>query len=120
MKIIVADDSAVIRKIIEKSVDSLGYETLHAGNGQMVLELLEKSSEEVALVILDWNMPVVNGFEVLKSMKDDSRFGKIPVLMVSTESEEAKIGQASAAGANGYLSKPFKAEELIAAIQNTI
>ena len=120
MKIIVADDSAVIRKIIEKSVESLGYEALHAGNGQMALELLEKSSEDVALVILDWNMPVVNGFEVLKSMKEDSRFGNIPVLMVSTESEEAKIGQVSEAGANGYLSKPFKAEELIAVIQNTI
>ena len=113
MKIVVADDSAVIRKIIEKSVASLGYETLHAGNGQMALELLEKNSEDVALVILDWNMPVVNGFEVLKSMKEDSRFGNIPVLMVSTESEEAKIGQVSEAGANGYLSKPFKAEELV-------
>jgi len=120
MKIIVADDSAVIRKIIEKSVDSLGYETLHAGNGQMVLEHLEKSSDEVALVILDWNMPVINGFDVLKSMKNDSRFGNIPVLMVSTESEEAKIGQVSEAGADGYLSKPFKPEELIEAIQNTL
>jgi len=112
MKVIIVDDSRVTRIIIERAVQSIGYETLQACNGQEVLDLLEKGAEEVGLVILDWNMPVLNGWEALKAMRKNKAYEHICILMVSTESEEEKINQAVAEGANGYLTKPFDADEL--------
>jgi two-component system chemotaxis response regulator CheY len=117
MKVIVADDSQVMRMIIEKIVKSLGYETIHAGNGQEVLSALERGREEIDLILLDWNMPVLNGLETLTRIKKNNPGGDIPVLMVSTESEDDKIQQAMDAGAGGYISKPFTAETLAAAVR---
>ena len=120
MKIIIADDSRVMRNIIERVIGSMGYETVHASNGQEVLELLEKNGKEIGLILLDWNMPVLDGFEVLKSMREHSTYGNIPVLMVSTESEDDKAAQALKAGARGYLPKPFTPEDLTTIIQKTL
>jgi two-component system chemotaxis response regulator CheY len=120
MKIVIADDSEVIRIIIEKGIKLIGYDALHANNGHKVLELLEKNTKEIAMVLLDWNMPGLNGFEVLKAMKEDDRFSSIPVLMVSTESEESKISKVYEAGAAGYLAKPFEADELNKLIEKTL
>lgn len=116
MKVIVADDSLVMRKIVANVVESLGYEAIHATNGQQMLELLEENRGKIDLVLLDWNMPVLDGLEALKAMQESSQYRSIPVFMVSTESEEAKIEEAIKAGAKGYLSKPFTAEELAAKI----
>jgi two-component system chemotaxis response regulator CheY len=117
MKVIVADDSQVMRMIIAKIVKTLGYETIHAGNGQEVLSILEKGSGDIELILLDWNMPVMNGLEALARIKKSKPAIDIPVLMVSTESEEDKIQQAVDAGAGGYISKPFTAETLAAAVR---
>ncbi len=116
MKVLIADDSQVMRMIIEKIVKSLGYEAVHAGNGQEVLSLLEKAEGDVDLVLLDWNMPVLNGLEALNRIRKSNLFGDIPVLIVSTESEDDKIQQALEAGASGYISKPFTSEALAAVI----
>lgn len=120
MKIIIADDSRVMRNIIARVIGSMGYESVHASNGQEVLELLEKNGKEIGLILLDWNMPVLDGFEVLKSMREHSAYGNIPVLMVSTESEDAKAAQALDAGARGYLPKPFTPDDLTTIIQKTL
>jgi two-component system chemotaxis response regulator CheY len=117
MKVIVADDSQVMRMIIEKIVNSLGYEAVHAGNGQEVLSVLEKGCGDTDLILLDWNMPVLNGLETLRRIKKSRTTRDIPVLMVSTESEEDKIQQVMNAGAGGYISKPFTAESLAAVIR---
>jgi two-component system chemotaxis response regulator CheY len=116
MKVIVADDSRMIRNIIDKTISSIGYEAIHATNGQEVLDLLETRSNEIELVLLDWNMPVLNGIDVLKSMQISGQYGNIPVLMISTESEEQNIMQVIEAGACGYLSKPFSSDRLISTI----
>jgi two-component system chemotaxis response regulator CheY len=118
MKFIVADDSRVMRSIIEKVVQSIGHEAIHASNGQEVLDLLDRGGAEVDLILLDWNMPVMNGLEVLSRMQEKKSYQRIPVLMVSTESEEAKKEQALNEGARGYLSKPFTSKELISEIRN--
>ena len=120
MKVLIVDDSLVIRSIIEKVVKPIGYETLKATNGQEALDLLEKNAEEVELVILDWNMPVLNGWETLNAIKKDKAYEHVCIIMVSTESEDEKVDQAIAAGAHGYISKPFEAEELIKKIQVTL
>jgi two-component system chemotaxis response regulator CheY len=120
MKVIVADDSRVMRSIIEKVVQSIGHEVIHATNGQEVLDLLDREGAEVDLILLDWNMPVMNGLEVLRRMQEEKFHRRIPVLMVSTESEEAKKKQALNEGARGYLSKPFTSQELAYEIRNLL
>ncbi|WAC06472.1 MAG: response regulator [Thermodesulfobacteriota bacterium] len=120
MKVIVVDDSLVMRKIIVNVVESLGYEGVHATNGKNLLEILEHCGGEVGLVLLDWNMPGINGIEALKTMQKDSRFRAIPVFMISTESEDAKVGEALKTGAKGYLAKPFTPEELAAKIKDIL
>ena len=117
MKVLIVDDSLVIRSIIEKVVKPVGYETLKASNGQEALDLLEKDTDEVELVILDWNMPVLNGWETLKAIKKDKACDHVCIIMVSTESEDEKIDEAIAAGAHGYICKPFESDELIEKIQ---
>jgi len=120
MKVIVVDDSLVMRKIIVNVVEALGYEGVHATNGQNLLEILEQYGDEVGLVLLDWNMPGINGIEALKTMQRNSRFRAIPVFMVSTESEDVKVEEALASGAKGYLSKPFTPEELATKIKDIL
>jgi two-component system, chemotaxis family, chemotaxis protein CheY len=120
MKAIVADDSRVMRSIIEKAMRSLGYEIIHAGNGQEVLEILEKERGEVDLILLDWNMPVLNGFTTLLRIRESPVYSEIPVLMVSTESEEEKMERALNAGARGYIPKPFTLESLASAIRKIL
>ena len=120
MKVIIADDSKVMRNIIEKALLPMGLETLHAGNGQEVLDLLETHGQGIGVIFLDWNMPVMNGLECLESMKKNVKYQNIPVLMISTESESDKMDKATKAGAKGYLSKPFTSEELIKFINKSI
>lgn len=120
MKVIVADDSRMIRNIIDKTISTIGCEAIHATNGREVLDLLGTRSEEVEMILLDWNMPVLNGLDVLKSMQNNGHYRNIPVLMISTESEEERIAQIMNAGAWGYLSKPFTPERLITTIRHTL
>ena len=120
MKIIVADDSLVMRKILTGVIESMGCESLPAANGQEVLDLLEKSEIDTDLILMDWNMPIMNGIETLTAMRNDSRLKTIPVLMVSTECEEESISQAIQAGAKGYITKPFTKEDLAAKIKEIL
>lgn len=120
MKIMIADDSRVMRNIIARTVTSLGYDTIDAENGKEVIGILQKGKEEIGLILLDWNMPELTGYEVLKAMQENSDYRKIPVLIVSTDSENDKTAMALDAGASGYLPKPFTSEELAAKIQKTL
>ncbi|MDA8137142.1 MAG: response regulator [Desulfobacteraceae bacterium] len=120
MKALIVDDSLVVRTIIENAVKPMGYETLQAANGLEGLQLLAKHANTIQLVLLDWNMPVLDGFETIKKIKADYGYDHICIIMISTESEDEKVDQALAAGANGYLAKPFAAEELAEKIRTTL
>ncbi|MBI5062883.1 MAG: response regulator [Desulfatitalea sp.] len=120
MKALVVDDSLVVRTIIESTLKPMGYQVLQAGNGLEALDHLAKYAESVELVLLDWNMPIQDGYETIKCIKANPYYDHICILMVSTESEDEKIGQAMAAGANGYLSKPFGSEELAEKVKTTL
>lgn len=120
MKVLIVDDSMVTRSIIAKYVASMGYDALEAGNGQAALDLLEKQAQEVDLVLLDWNMPVLNGYDTVKRIKEKDVYKHICIVMISTESEDDKIDQALAVGANGYLAKPFSEEEFVEKIRTTL
>ncbi len=120
MKAIIVDDSRVIRSIIERAIKSIGFDAYHAGNGQDALDLLKENAQEVELVILDWNMPVLNGLDTLKAIRKNKDYNHICILMISTEAEEKNIETALSIGAHGYLTKPFEPEELAEKIRVTL
>lgn len=113
MKVLSVDDSAIIRKIIRGSAEVLGLEFLEAGDGAEALDVLSAEYNNVGLILLDWNMPVMDGFTTLKNLKSDERFKGIPVMMVTTEAERTNIVQAIQTGAKHYLIKPFTPEDLM-------
>jgi len=112
MKLLVVDDSAIIRKIIKAAADVLQMETEEAQDGIEALEKLSECYEEINLVLLDWNMPEMNGYDVLVEIKNTDKYKHIPVMMVTTEGQKSNIVAAVRAGAANYLTKPFTVEEL--------
>ena len=92
------------------------YPLVHAYDGKEALERLAENAD-VDLVLLDMNMPRMNGLELLEAMKGDARFKKIPVVLVTTEGSEEQTQRGLDAGAAAYVKKPFRNEELIAVIQ---
>ncbi len=111
MKVLVVDDSAIMRKVIEQILEMLGHEAVPAANGVEAFERL-KEHDDVKLILLDWNMPEMNGIEFLRAVKDQSSLSMIPVIMLTTESERRKMIEAIEAGAKHYLTKPFQPETL--------
>jgi two-component system chemotaxis response regulator CheY len=112
MKLLVVDDSSAIRKIIKATADVLDMETEEAEDGVEALEKLSKCHEEIDLVLLDWNMPEMSGYDVLVEIKSSEKYRDIPVMMVTTEGQQSSIISAVRAGADNYLTKPFSVPEL--------
>lgn len=112
MKILTVDDSRMIRMIIVNTLKSLGYEALEAANADKALEVLQISSNEIGLILLDWNMPGMNGYDLLKLIKSSDKYKHIPVMMVTTEGERKNVIKAIQSGADNYLTKPFTPEDL--------
>ena len=119
MKVIVADDSMLTRKIVIKYLEPLGYSILQASNGGEVIELLNTEQIFPDLILMDWNMPVLDGFQVLQLLHKDQRYEAIPVIMLTSESDDTNREKALEAGAKGYITKPFTPEGLIDIIQAT-
>ena len=120
MKILSVDDSATMRKIIGRVVSMLGYELLEAVNGVDALALLEERHAEVALVIMDINMPEMDGIEALMAIKANPVLRDLPVMMVTTDSDRTRIIQAVQAGAANYVTKPFSHDDLASKIAATL
>ena len=112
MKLLIVDDSSITRKIIKAVADVLQMETEEAQDGIEALEILSKKYKEINLVLLDWNMPEMSGYDVLVNIKSNDKFKNIPVMMVTTEGQKSNIVAAVRAGAVNYLTKPFTVEEL--------
>jgi two-component system chemotaxis response regulator CheY len=112
-KILFVDDSPVIKKVVKKSIEAIGYELIEASDGKQGLAVIEKELKDLKLILSDWNMPVMNGFDFLKAVKAKSSFKLIPVIMITTEAEKGNINSAIKAGAANYLLKPFNNQDLI-------
>jgi len=111
MRVLVVDDSSIIRRVVEQILEVLGHEAVAAADGADALETL-RSVEDIGLILLDWNMPEMSGIEFLRSVKADPDLQGIPVIMLTTESERRKMIEAIEAGAKHYLTKPFQPEAL--------
>jgi len=112
VKLLIVDDSSAIRKIIKAAADVFRMETEEAQDGVEALEKLSECYEEIDLILLDWNMPEMSGYDVLIEIKSNDKYKHIPVMMVTTESQKSSIVAAVRAGADNYLTKPFSIDEL--------
>ena len=112
MKILIVDDSSVMRKVVKTAADVLDLETVEAQDGVEALSILTEGYDDIDLVLLDWNMPGKTGFEVLQEIKANEDYKNIPVMMVTTEGHKTSIVAAVRAGADNYLVKPFTIDEL--------
>jgi two-component system chemotaxis response regulator CheY len=110
-KILVVDDSKAIREIERKYLEELGFEVLEAENGEEAFKILEENSD-IKLILLDWHMPVMNGYEFLLKLRSNPNWSDIKVMMVTTENQQKSVIEAIMAGANEYLMKPFDKEML--------
>ena len=113
VRTLIVDDSSVMRKIVERSLRQAGLDTLRvfeAGSGIDGLELLK--AEHVDLILSDINMPSMDGLEFLRQIRSQNLAPGVPVVMITTESSEEHVKQAILAGAQGYIRKPFTAEQV--------
>jgi two-component system, chemotaxis family, chemotaxis protein CheY len=112
MRVLVVDDSRAIRAVITRMLTQLGHEHATAGNGQEALDAVHGQGP-FDLALVDWNMPVMNGLDFVRSVRADARFEEMKIMMVTTETEIERISMALESGATEYLMKPFTQEALV-------
>ena len=112
MKALVVDDSRAMRSIIGKYLRELGFEVFEAASGMQALVDIRKI-KGLTLVLVDWNMPEMDGCEFLQKVREEPQFHDVPIMMVTTESEMEQVAVALEAGANEYLMKPFDKQGLL-------
>ncbi len=113
IRVLIVDDSAVMRKIVERSLRSAGLELANvwnAGSGFEALDLLR--TQQVDMILSDINMPQMNGLEFLRQVAANDLAPGTPIVMITTEGSEDHVVQAVQAGARGYILKPFTAEQI--------
>ena len=109
MHALIIDDSRAMRSILRRIVTDLGFETSEAGDGQEALDHARATGSMPDLCLIDWNMPVMDGYTFITRVRADPRWRDITLMMVTTESEHGQIVRALAAGAHEYVIKPFTA-----------
>jgi two-component system chemotaxis response regulator CheY len=111
MKILIVDDFSTMRRIIKNLLRDLGYtNTAEADDGTTALPMLQTGQFD--FLVTDWNMPGMQGIDLLKAVRADASISGLPVLMVTAESKREQIVEAAQAGVNGYIVKPFTAQTL--------
>ena len=112
MRALIVDDSSAMRAYLKMILKAGGFEVSDARNGQEALGVL-RAAERPDVVLLDWNMPEMDGFETLRALRAERRWDEIKVMMVTTETEMAEMARALDAGADEYVMKPFNKEILV-------
>lgn len=112
--LMVVDDSASLRQVVSIALKSAGYDVVEASDGQDALNKLD--GRKLHLVICDVNMPVMDGISFVRQMKQRPQYKFVPVIMLTTESQEAKKQEGQAAGARAWVVKPFKPDQMLNAV----
>jgi two-component system chemotaxis response regulator CheY len=113
MRVILVDDSRAMRMILRRIVGALGFEIMEAEDGQAALDAVKSSENVPDLALIDWNMPRMNGLELVSALRDDPRTRDMTLVMVTTEGEQSQIVRALAAGAHEYVIKPFTSDSMV-------
>ena len=112
MRALVIDDSRTVRAIISRILVEQGMEVVQAGNGREGVEQL-RDSPGIELVLVDWNMPEMNGLEFVQAVRAQQAYEEMRLVMVTTETDMARVSAALEAGANEFLMKPFTKESML-------
>ena len=111
MKVLVVDDFSTMRRIVKNLLRDLGFTNIQeADDGSTALPMLQGGSFD--FVVTDWNMPGMQGIDLLKAIRADAKLAHIPVLLITAEAKKEQIVMAAQAGVNGYIVKPFTAATL--------
>lgn len=114
-RIMTVDDSATIRQMLSFTLSDAGYEVIEAIDGRDAYEKLKDNP--VNMVITDLNMPQMDGIELIREVRKDPANRFVPIIMLTTESQEKKKQEGKAAGASGWIVKPFSPEQLLAVVK---
>jgi two-component system, chemotaxis family, chemotaxis protein CheY len=115
-KALVVDDSRASRSALRRILTSVGFEVTEAEHGEHALEVM-RADPAIELVLVDWNMPVMDGFSLIKAIRKEHQWSMLPIVMVSAEVDQKQIARAVMAGADEYVMKPFDSDTLITKLQ---
>ena len=118
-KVLVVDDSPTVRQQVGLALKQAGYEVVEATDGADGVAKVG-GDPDIGMVILDVNMPRMNGLEMLETVKAGGKNADLPVIMLTSEGQQSLIERAKKAGAKGWIVKPFKAELLVAAVKKLL
>jgi two-component system chemotaxis response regulator CheY len=116
LRALVIDDSAVTRKIIKQILHPLGFEVFEAGDGQEGLNQV-RDLDQLDLVLVDWNMPVMDGIQFLRAVRAQGALSSLPIMMVSTNNDAENVATSLEAGATEYIMKPFTPDMMRAKLE---
>lgn len=114
-KVLAVDDSKTMREMVSFTLKGAGYEVMEAEDGKAALGVLNGS--RVDAIITDLNMPNMNGFELIRSLRANPTYKFTPILMLTTEGDDSKKQEGKAAGATGWIVKPFNPEKLVEVVK---
>jgi two-component system, chemotaxis family, chemotaxis protein CheY len=117
-KIMTVDDSASVRQMVGFALTQAGYAVTEASDGKDALAKLNGSGAE--MIITDLNMPNMNGIDLIKAVRAEPKYKFIPIIMLTTESQDARKQEGKSAGATGWIVKPFKPEQLLAVVKKVL
>ena len=115
---LIIDDSASMRQLIAFTIQQAGHEALLAANGREALDMLKSAKAD--MVITDLNMPEMDGITLIRELRSMADYKFVPILMLTTESQVAKREEGRAAGASGWIVKPFSAEKMLEVVKKFI
>ncbi len=116
--IMTADDSASIRQMVSFTLSQAGYEVITAEDGKDALNKLNESTAN--MLITDLNMPNMDGIELIKQVRSNQAYKFMPIIMLTTESQDSKKQEAKKAGASGWIVKPFKPDQLVGVVKKVL
>ena len=117
-KILAVDDSSTMRQLVKMTLTRAGFAVVEAENGAQGLE--KATAEKFDMVLSDINMPVMSGLELLRNLRKLTQYKFTPIVLVTTESQVEKKAEGKAAGATGWIVKPFEPEQLLAVVSKVL
>ncbi len=117
--ILSVDDSASIRQMVKLTLNGAGYDVVEAGDGSEALKKAE-GGMSAHMVVTDLNMPIMDGLALIKELRKLPAYRGIPIVLLTTESDDEKKKEAKLAGATGWITKPFKQDQLLAVVKKVI
>lgn len=117
LRVLTIDDSRTMQSMLRTALEGAGYDVIQGNDGVEGISVLEEANPSPAVIITDINMPRLDGFGVIEAVRKMDRHKHLPIIVLTTESDQEKKARARAAGATGWIIKPFNSDSLVSAIR---